>query len=141
MTCPPPGDAHAQGRSSYEKSKQFVTKHKYWSSAGYLLDTLLGSLEYRRRCRKHRGKPREEINARYQSPSWLARRAWEMTVYQERFSWQVALQTYRTVPTGASMFKAAIRGNLEWMRQLLSNHDGYVNDRDLCGNTPLHVSI
>ena len=100
----------------------------------------MGSLEYCRNCKKHRGKVREEINVKYHLPSLLARRVWDVAAYQDRLGWRVNLQAYRQVPWGEPIFRAAISGDLETMRQLLSTHGGYVNDRDEDGATPLHVS-
>jgi hypothetical protein len=37
---------------------------------------LLGLSEYEQVCRKHKGKCRREVNARYHCPAWLSRRLW-----------------------------------------------------------------
>jgi DNA-binding GntR family transcriptional regulator len=100
----------------------------------------VGSLEYHRHFRKHRGKLREEIKVRYRLPSLLARRVWDVAAYHSRLGWRVNLQTYRTVSQNEEIFEVARKGDLERMRELLSAHGGYVNDRYETGWTPLHVS-
>jgi hypothetical protein len=106
---------------------------------------MVGSLEYHRNGKKHKGKLCEEIRFKYHLPWLLARLVLEVTAvaaYKDRLGWRVVnLQAYRQVPTGEPIFVAAVVGNLERMRELLSTHGGYVNDRDVVGATPLHVSI
>jgi hypothetical protein len=100
----------------------------------------VGSLEYHRNGKKHRGKLREEIKVKYRLPLLLTRRVWDVAAYHSRLGWRVNLQTYRTVPWGEEIFEVTSRGDLERMRELLSTHGGFVNDRDERGATPLHVS-
>jgi len=145
-TCHSLGDNQAQENISSEESNQsssrdLVAKQDtHWGSNGFWLEAIVGSLEYHRNFKKHRGKLREEIKVKYRLPWLLARRVWDVAAYQDRLGWQVKLQTYRTVPWNEEIFEVASKGDLEKMRELLSTHGGYVTDRNEVGSTPLHVS-
>jgi hypothetical protein len=145
-TCHSPGDKQAQEAISSEESDQsssrdLVAKQDtHWDFNGSWLEAIVGSLEYQRNFKKHRGKLREEIKVKYRLPSLLARRVWDVAAYHSRVGWRVNLQTYRTVSGNQEIFKVAHRGDLERMRELLSTHGGYVNDRSETNLTPLHVS-
>jgi hypothetical protein len=141
-----PGDKQAQEdissvESNLSSSRDLVAKQDtHWGSNGSWLEAIVGSLEYHKNFKKHRGKLREEIKVKYRLPSLLARRVWDVAAYHSRVGWRVNLQTYRTVSRNEEIFEVASRGDLKRMRELLSTHGGYVNDRDEGGNTALHVS-
>jgi hypothetical protein len=146
MTCHSPGGKRTQEDIGSEESNQsssrdlLAKRDTHWASNGSWFEAVLGSLEYHRNFRKHRGKLREKINFKYRLPSLLARRVWDVAAYHSRLGWRVNLQTYRTVSRDEEIFEVVLRGDLEKMRELLATHDGYANDRDEDGWTPLHVS-
>jgi hypothetical protein len=145
-TCHCPGDNEVQEaisceESNHSSSRDLVAKQNaHWGSNGSWLEAIVGSLEYHRNFKKHRGKLREEIKVKYRLPWLLARRVWDVAAYQDRLGWQVNLQTYRTVSRNEEILEVARKGDLEKMRELLSTHGGYVTDRNEVGGTPLHVS-
>jgi hypothetical protein len=126
---------------SSENSSVVVSKqYAYWTSSRKWMQSLIGSIEYRKRLRKRIGRQREEVNLKYQLPDWLAYQAWEVGAYRDRSAWRLNLQTYRVLSDDAPIFRSIKEGDLTHVRHLLSTRASYVNDRDEDGRTLLHVS-
>jgi hypothetical protein len=124
-----------------EKSSVVVSKqYACWTSSRTWMQSLIGSIEYRKRLQKRMGRQREEVNLKYQLPDWLAYQAWEVGAYRDRSAWRLSLQTYRVLPSNAPIFQSVQSGDLRRVRHLLATRASYVNDRNEYGRTPLHVS-
>jgi hypothetical protein len=125
---------------SSENSSVVVSKqYAYWTSSRTWMQSLIGSIEYRKRLRKRIGRQREEVNLKYQLPDWLAYQAWEVGAYRDRSAWRLNLQAYRVLPRDAPIFQRIQAGDLQGVRHLLSTRAAHVNDRNEFGGTPLHV--
>jgi hypothetical protein len=103
------------------------------------MQSLIGSIEYRKRLQKRMGRQREEVNLKYRLPDWLAYQAWEVAAYRDRSAWRLNLQTYRVLPDDAPIFDSIKAGDLQRVRHLLSTRAAHVNDKNESGRTPLHV--
>jgi hypothetical protein len=126
---------------SSENSSVVVSKqYGYWTSSRTWMQSLIGSIEYRKRRLKRMGRQTEEMNLKYQLPDWLAYQAWEVAAYRDRSAWRLNLQTYRVLPDEAPIFGSIEAGDLQRVRHLLSTRAAHVNDKDERGRTPLHVS-
>lgn len=128
--------SEASEDSSVVVSKQYTS----WTSSRTWMQSLIGSIEYRKRLQKRAGKQREEMNLKYKLPDWLAYQAWEVGAYRDRSAWRLSIQTYRVISNDAPIFKSVKEGDLLHIRHLLSTRASYVNDKDEDGKTPLHVS-
>lgn len=121
--------------SSVVVSKQYA----FWTSSRTWMQSLIGSIEYRKRLQKRMGREREEINLKYRFPDWLAYQAWEVGAYRDRSAWKLNLQTYRVLPNDAPIFESIEAGDIHRVRHLLSTRAAHVNDKNEYGSTPLHV--
>jgi hypothetical protein len=70
---------------SNENSSAVVSKqYEYWTSSRTWMQSLIGSIEYRKRRQKRMGRQTDEMNLRYQFPDWLAYKAWEVGAHKDR---------------------------------------------------------
>jgi hypothetical protein len=123
-----------------ENSSVVSKQYGYWTSSRTWMQSLIGSIEYRKRRLKRMGRQTEEMNLKYQLPDWLAYQAWEIGAYRDRSAWRLNLQTYRVLPYDAPIFESVKAGNIHRVRHLLATRASYPNDRNENGQTPLHVS-
>jgi Ankyrin repeat len=124
-----------ESSSSVIASRQY----DYWTSSRPWMRSLIGSIEYRKKMRRKRGKEKEEINLKLRLPTWLSYQAWEIEAYQGQSAWRFSLRSYRTLDFKHPIFERARNGDVESVKRLLCAREGFTTDRDEWGQTPLHV--
>lgn len=128
-------DLVGESSSSVIVSRQY----DYWTSLRPWMQSLIGSIEYRKKMRRKRGKEKEEINLKLTWPAWLSYQAWDFEAYQDQSAWHLSLRSYRTLNRQHPIFESARKGDVESMKRLLCARKGFATDRNTLGETPLHV--
>lgn len=72
-------------------------------------------------------------------PYWLIQRTWEINIYRAAQGWDITLRAYRTVSWQCELFQAVRARDFEVVREVLNSGKATVYDRDIQGNTALHV--
>jgi hypothetical protein len=140
--------------SSTTRSTNLVaTQYNTWTTSSSWMRYLLGSYEYWKQNRQHKGKEREEFSAKLTVPFW-PERMWDCRGYETLSGWRVNLQTYRILPINSPFFNAVEDGDIDTVRTILANRQASVTDRAYSsapyslpginirdtGDTALHVS-
>jgi regulatory protein YycI of two-component signal transduction system YycFG len=81
----------------------------------------------------------EEDTVRILTPVWLSGKIYEIHKYQERWSYQVTFRSYNILPQNAMVFQCAQDGDIVGLQQLFTSKQATLYDRDIRGNTILHV--
>lgn len=140
-----PGNTHVLASNSL-----VARQYEYWVSSPSRLRFVLGSLEYQKQRNTQKGKDWQEINAKYQLPSWFSTRVWKCKALETLSGWRFNLETYRTLPEDSPFFTFVRCGDIASVQDMLSSREALISDRTvgwddtfrrwMHGRTALHVS-
>lgn len=81
------------------------------------------------RVRQLRQKKSElYIRLRFQLPTWLYCRVWDLSITRAHCRWGMHLQTYNVVPKTAAIFRKAEIGDILGLRRLIETGEGSLMD-------------
>lgn len=76
---------------------------------------------------------------RVRLPMWLSQTLWDILVYQSVHGLTWNISSWNIRPKNSLIFKAVREGFLQSIREMLASGEASLHDRDINGETLLHV--
>ncbi|CZR56313.1 uncharacterized protein PAC_06201 [Phialocephala subalpina] len=102
-------------------------QYQHWGKSLSRVQFLIGSLQYWSKYETPRGRQRLTMTTKYQCPTWLSERAWDVTaIYQSHRGWRFYLRSYRELPNNHEIFKFVRNGDIASLKHMLATGQGYI---------------
>ncbi len=138
-------DPQEEDKSQEQTNNLVVKQYDVWMSSTPWIRFLLGQFEFQHSQLMRRGRPQENIQAKYKLPELLSSYQLVFLAVRPLSRWWFTFECHRIVPKDNPFIKAVICGDLALVRTLLTEKKGYVTDRTFIhmagSDTPLHVSF